>query len=240
MVAVGNTLYFGGAFSQVGPATGSGVPIDSTSGAPTSGFPKVVGSVSTVAADGSGGWFIGGNFTSVGGVPRSNIAHVMADNTVSAWNPIANDVVNTLVVNGSTIYAGGVFNSIGGQTRNSIAALDATTGLATSWDPNATGTVYTLAVNGSTVYAGGTFTNIGGQARNNIAALDATSAAATSWNPNGNNTVYTLLVDSSGASTTVYAGGDFTSIGGQLRNRIAALDGSTAQASMLWNPNASN
>jgi trimeric autotransporter adhesin len=236
IVAVGNTLYFGGAFSQVGPATGSAVPVDSTSGLPVTGFPKVVGSVSAVAADGSGGWFIGGNFTSVGGVPRSNIAHVMADNTVSAWNPIADDVVNALVVNGSTIYAGGAFTSIGGQTRNSIAALNATTGLATSWNPNATGTVYALAVNSSTVYVGGTFTNIGGQARNNIAALDATTATATGWNPNANNTVFALAVSNS----TVYAGGDFTSIGGQSRNRIAALDASSGQAAMLWNPNASN
>src|SRR5205807_1597512 len=127
----------------------------------------------------------------------------------------ADDVVNALVVNGSTIYAGGAFTSIGGQTRNSIAAVDATTGLATSWDPNATGTVYALAVNGPAVYAGGTFSNIGGQARNNIAALDAASASATAWNPNANNTVFALLVDASAASTTVYAGGDFTSIGGQ-------------------------
>ncbi len=236
MVSLGDTLYFGGAFNQVGPVTGSAVPIDSTSGMPVAGFPKVVGSVSAVASDGSGGWFIGGSFTSVGGVPRSNIAHVMADNTVSTWNPRADDVVNTLVVNGSTIYAGGVFTSIGGQTRNSIAALDATTGLATSWDPNATGTVYALAVNGSTVYAGGTFTNIGGKVRKNIAALDVTSAAATAWNPNANNTVFALAVSNS----TIYAGGDFTSIGGQLRNRIAALDASSGQASMLWNPNASN
>src|SRR5439155_20149714 len=53
MVALGNTAYFGGAFTQVGPATGSAVPIDSTSGLPVTGFPKVVGSVSAVAADGS-------------------------------------------------------------------------------------------------------------------------------------------------------------------------------------------
>src|SRR2546428_547811 len=107
MVSLGDTLYFCGAFNQVGPATGSAVPIDSTNGMPVAGFPKVVGSVSAVASDGSGGCFIGGSFTWVGGVPRSNIAHVLADNTVSAWNPRANDAVYTLVVSGSTIYVGG-------------------------------------------------------------------------------------------------------------------------------------
>ena len=39
----GNTLYIGGQFSQVGPATGCGVPLDKASGAPRTGFPKVLG-----------------------------------------------------------------------------------------------------------------------------------------------------------------------------------------------------
>ena len=42
-VPSGNTLYIGGDFTEVGPATGGWVPIDSTTGAPVSGFPKVAG-----------------------------------------------------------------------------------------------------------------------------------------------------------------------------------------------------
>ncbi|MFH1148976.1 MAG: IPT/TIG domain-containing protein, partial [Actinomycetota bacterium] len=52
---------------------------------------------------------------------------------------------------------------------------------------------------------------------------------------NANNWVYALAV--SGNGSTVYAGGVFTSIGGQARNRIAALDASTGAAT-AWNPNA--
>jgi hypothetical protein len=40
------------------------------------------------------------------------------------------------------------------------------------------------------------------------------------------------------SGSTVYAGGGFTSIGGQARNRIAALD-ATAGTATAWNPNAS-
>ena len=58
---------------------------------------------------------------------------------------------------------------------------------------------------------------------------------ATAWNPNANGTVYALAVSGS----TVYAGGDFTSIGGQARNRIAALDATTGLAT-AWNPNANS
>ncbi|MEO5616536.1 MAG: hypothetical protein ABIS67_02085, partial [Candidatus Eisenbacteria bacterium] len=132
-VLSGNTLYIGGGFTYVGPATGGGVPIDAASGASAGGFPKVRGEVHAVAPDGSGGWYIGGNFTAVGGIPRSNLAHILADNTVSAWNPNADGGVFALAMSGSTVYAGGNFNSIGGSARNNIAALDATTGVATGW-----------------------------------------------------------------------------------------------------------
>jgi hypothetical protein len=35
--------------------------------------------VRAVVPDGSGGWFIGGDFNYVGGVPRNHLAHVRAD-----------------------------------------------------------------------------------------------------------------------------------------------------------------
>src|SRR5438128_2631663 len=177
-VLSGGTLYIGGAFTQVGPATGGGVPIDATSGTPVSGFPKVLGSVAAVAPDGSGGWYIGGSFTSVGGAPRSNVAHILADFTVSAWNPNADGAVSALAVRGTTVDSGGEFSGGAGQPRSRAAALDAVTGLATAWNPTATGSsnayVSALAVSGTTVYAGGAFTSIGGQPRTYMAALDAT------------------------------------------------------------------
>ena len=92
VVRSGGTIYIGGAFGQVGPATGGGVPLDAATGAPIPAFPKVVGWVSAVLSDRAGGWYIGGRFTSVGGVPRSNLAHVTSDLHVSAWNPGAESV----------------------------------------------------------------------------------------------------------------------------------------------------
>ena len=188
--------------------------------------------------------YVGGYFTTIGRQLRNNIAALdAATGAATAWNPNANNAVYALALSGSTVYAGGNFTTIGGQTRNLIAALDAATCAATAWNPNATGDLYyptvrALAVSGSTVYAGGWFTHIGGQARNCIAALDAVTGAATAWNPNlsgvsSASTVYALAVSGS----TVYAGGDFTTIGGQTRNNIAALDAATGGAT-AWNPNA--
>jgi hypothetical protein len=71
--------------------------------------------------------------------------------------------------------------------------------------------------------------------RNRIAHILSDYSVDTSWNPNANGIVYALAV--SGA--TVYAGGDFTSIGGLTRNYIAALDATSGNATS-WNPNANN
>ena len=103
MARAGNTLYIGGAFSTVGPSTGCAVPIDVASGIPVGVFPKVAGTVTAVAADGSGGWYLGGTITAVAGTPRHNLAHVLADNTLAAWDPNPDGVVYTLVVAASTV-----------------------------------------------------------------------------------------------------------------------------------------
>ena len=240
-VLSGNTLYLGGAFTQIGPSTGGGAPIDSATGIAAASFPRVTAvgvpaTVNCVVPDGARGWYLGGRFSSVGGLPRSNLAHVLANNTVSDWNPIANGAVRCMALSGSILYAGGDFTSVGGQGRNRIAALDVTTGKASSWNPNADGNVEALAVRGSTVYAGGDFTSIGGQGAFRIVGLDATTgliAAGWDWfNVGANGYVAALAV----SGNTVYAGGGFSLIGGQARNGAAALVATTGHAS-AWNPN---
>jgi hypothetical protein len=82
VVPSGSTIYIGGYFTYVGPPTGSAAPLDAVTGAAL-GIPRINGGVYAIAPDGSGGWYIGGHFTSVGGLARSNIAHISADHTVS-------------------------------------------------------------------------------------------------------------------------------------------------------------
>ena len=60
-----------------------------------------------------------------------------------------------------------------------------------------------------------------GAARNALAALDATTGQATAWNPNANASSVVVTLAVSGG--TVYAGGQFTVIGGQARSGIAFL-----------------
>jgi hypothetical protein len=185
----GGITYIGGTFTHVGPYTGNGVPISEATGLVLPSYLRVNGAINIVIPDGTGGWYIGGDFTSVGGVERNRIAHILPDNSLDIyWNPSADGRVDTLALGGEMVYVGGDFTTIGGHARTSIAALDAMTGEATPWNPNSNGTVYTLGVSGDTVYAGGTFTTIGGQSRTSIGALDAVTGEATPWNPNSNGT----------------------------------------------------
>jgi hypothetical protein len=53
------------------------------------------------------------------------------------------------------------------------------------------------------------------------------------WNPGANNNVYALAV----VGATVYAGGDFSSVGGATRTRLAAVDAASG-APLAWNHRA--
>ena len=231
----GDAIYIGGAFSTVGPCTGGGVPLDRWTGTPRQDYPKVAGSVYAIAPDGLGGWYIGGQFSGVGELPRTNLAHVLADGSVARWAPVANDAVTGLLVRQHTVYAWGLFTSIDGQRRWYIAALDGSTGRVTRWDARASSFVFAVALRGNTLYAGGNFDMIGGQRRVRIAALDAATAAATAWDPVADYTVTAIAV----SGNTVYAGGVFTFIGGQSREHLAALNATTGTA-LDWNPGASH
>jgi hypothetical protein len=104
---------------------------------------------------------------------RSNIAALdLTTGLPTSWNPNADDTVNAIAVNGTTIYAGGGFSSIGGPRPSThIAALDATTGNTLAWFPPVSALyeftryndiyVIALAISGTTVYAGGYFSTVG-------------------------------------------------------------------------------
>jgi hypothetical protein len=117
-----NTIYLGGNFTYVGPNTGNGVPVNTTTGEALSSFPKVSGSVFASVADGSGGWYIGGSFTSVGGIARNRLAHILADSTLDPnWNPDSDNQIIALLLSGNTLHVLGTFTSICGanQEQNS-------------------------------------------------------------------------------------------------------------------------
>jgi len=245
----GQTLYVAGSFQSptgavsIGGQSRNFAAALRTSDATATPFnPNPNALARAIAATGSA-IYLGGNFSSLGGVVRRGLAAISAvDGLVTAFDPEAYGYnggtanVGALAVSGSTLYVGGYFGTIAGQPRGSLAALHLPEGALTDWDPRARyGTnpalIQALAATDSTLFVGGIFTTIGGQARSNIGAVSVVGATATAFDPKSDREVDALALGGS----TIYAGGHFGTIGGQTRHSIAALDPTTGVATP-WDP----
>ena len=220
----GNTVYVGGNFDYIGPATGGAALLDPVTGAPSSALPKIDGSVVAIAPDGAGGWYLGGNFHNVGGTPHNYVAHVRADLSIDGWSPSVSTSVRALAVSGSSVFIGG---------SGYLNAFDAASGAQLPFSPGAgAAQINALLASGSALYVGGVFGSIGGAAHQNLAALDATTGSALpGFTADVTGGVSVLLLDGS----TLYVGGAITGVSGFVRNGIAAVNASTGALS-AWAP----
>jgi hypothetical protein len=108
---------------------------------------------------------------------------------------------------------------------------------AGTWGFN--GRVSAILRSGGTVYVGGEFTQIispngATQAANHVAAFDASTLQPTTWRPSVAGDVFALA--SSGDGSTIYIGGEFTSVQGTSRVNFAAV--SSAGTLLPWKSNA--
>jgi hypothetical protein len=234
MTQLGSTLYVGGDFNVVRPQTGGGGLLD-TAGAVDTAMPAIRGEVRAAAPDGAGGWYIGGEFSSVGTMARSNLAHIRADRSVDPdWAPTTDGPVYALVLSGGVVYAGGAFTVVNGLDQGVayLVGLDAASG-ALAFSGYTDGPVYALIASGSTLIAGGAFGEAGGEYRSGLAKLDMGSGRATDWNPSADGPVRALAL----SGDELYIGGEFAAIAGQPRSRLALV--SLASGALGgWNPGA--
>ena len=190
--------------------------------------------------------YFGGSFTTVNGLPRTNLAAVSAvDGSVLPWAPTTDNLVWSLAASGSTIYVGGDFANVGdtggNQARDGLAAFDAA-GKVLPWDPDAGagGRVFAMTLRGSRMYVGGSFAGVGGLIEANLGVVDSVTGAGVGWSTNPpapNNDV--LALDLSPDGSTLYVGGTFGQIGqpGPLnRLGVAAVDAATGAVDPAWDP----
>ncbi|HEY6942927.1 hypothetical protein [Dokdonella sp.] len=203
------------------------------------GVRNVAGTVRAILVQADGRVVLGGSFTAVDGIARSNLARLNADGSVDlGWNPGTDGSVMSLAATATTIYVGGWFDHAGGQPRASIAAVDSTSGAVLDWNPgmpSAMGNfVLALATDGATVYAGGAFQAMGGETRANLAAINGTTGTALPWNPSagGLTSNVNALVVTGGK---VIVGGLFEEVGGQSHRLLASIDASTGVVD-AWTP----
>lgn len=232
---VGDSLFLGGSFSAVGAPTGQGVQLD-RDGAVVPGRPRFDGGeVRAVVPDRRGGWFVGGDFTSVDGLPIRRLAHVLPDGRVDpAFRPAPSDTVSALAADDERVYVAGTFERIGGLTGfDRLAAVLTDTGAVdTGFDPPVpNGQVSVLLRSDQTggLYLGGTFSALGGvPGLDNLARVDPfTGAPDATFQPDPDSSVLALAED--GSRSAIYVGGQFTTIAGQAATprlaRLAVADG---------------
>ncbi len=231
IISDGNALFFSGSHYYGSYYTGYYIPnlsgLSTTNGALVPSFPSTNGQVYSVVADGSGGWYVGGNFSEIGNQNFSNLAHVNSDFSIdTTFTPQPNSTVTALATDLTAptpvLYVGGNFSQIGGAARTALAALNLSVlsnGQATSWSPGVSGgtSINAIAINTDhTVFVGGSFTQIGGSSITNLAQISNLNGLATStWNPAPNSTVDSLVI----ASGRLFVGGGYSAmanaIGGQ-------------------------
>jgi hypothetical protein len=112
-----------------------------------------------------------------------------------------------------------------------------------TWVPNAP--VYAVAVRGDHVYLGGSFTSLRDArtgetvGRQRLARVSlSTGELDRGWSASANDTVRSMAVSGDGAM--VFVGGNFTTINGQGRSRLAALTTASGGLVAGWNASANN
>ncbi len=180
--------------------------------------------------------FIGGLFNSVGSSPRTNVAAIRSDGHVDAlFDPGANGKVMAVAASedGTVVFLGGTFTEAGGAPHANLAAVDAVTGVALAgWQADTSGlnpNVNSLAVDGNRLHVGGRFTGVDGTGRKRLVAIDTmTGDLIRGFQPAPDKGVTEVVVTPDGS--TVYAGGAFTVLGGQLRLAAGSVDAATGTA----------
>ncbi len=230
-------VLIGGFFTSVNGTTRGRIARLNSDGSVDTSFGNGLAGASSfvyaVAVQGDGKVLIGGQFTSVNGTTRGNIARLNSDGSLdtSFGNGLngASSTVQAVAVQGDgKVLIGGSFTSVNGTTRGRIARLNSDGSLDTSFGnglTGASGTVQAVAVQGDgKVLIGGSFTSVNGTTRGNIARLNSDGSLDTSFG-NGltgtSSTVQAVAVQGDGK---VLIGGQFSTVNGTTRFRIARLN----------------
>ncbi|PTN33783.1 delta-60 repeat domain-containing protein [Desulfonatronum sp. SC1] len=206
--------------------------------------------VSSLALQPDGKVLVGGDFTSYNDTGRKYMARLHADGSLdTAFVPATisgNRVYALALLPDGTVCMAGDFFEVGSVSRDKIARLGAGGVLDQTFFPGtgANNLIYTLVLDADgKVLIGGDFSTYNGTDRSRIARVNGDGSLDTTFIPQGttNGSIRALALQVDGK---VLAGGWFTSLAGQNRNRIGrlsvagavlqSLDASGDGASMTW------
>lgn len=215
-----DNLFMGGVFKRIGGYQGAVTATNIARWDGTQWFilgAGVNGEVRTIVCIGND-VYVGGTFTTAGGLAATNLARWDGTN----WWPVGGGIkgtVNVLASNGEELYVGGTFTNVGALSVQNIAKWD-----GQNWNNLAGGlsgpspSVTSILVTNEEIFVGGRFIAAGGISATNIATWNGAS-----WTGLGNGLIgpaYALTKN----GNNLYAAGGVTNFGLPF---ISEWDGTT-------------
>ncbi len=250
----GTNIYIGGDFYvSDGSARNYIASINGTTGAINSWNPNANNTVKDIYISNNGNdAYVSGQFTSIGGQSRNRLAKLSTStgNADGTWNPNADNTVEKMSMNSTetTLFFYGGFSNINGATARANAAAVSTTGtgVATAFSftglPDITTRLISVAPGDSIVYFGynSTGVTINSVTRNYFCAVRASNGTTSNWNPLFNQAPFTVVY----VGTTMYMGGQFSSLDGSACPRLAKFSAAAGWHEpvhdLTWNNTSSN
>lgn len=227
----------GGLFTRVNNINRPSVArLNATTGVVDSGFaPLFDNAVLDLAVDNQGRIFATGAFLMVNNTLRAGLARLESDGTLSpSWlNPLNGVGVSVLAEPDGTLMVVGAFTQVAFQPRSRVARITAAGSVDPAFIVNADNTVFNVIRDGNGGYVlGGSFRRINAIPRDRLAIVDA-AGTLTSFQTGANGAVYStlLLPDQS-----LMVGGEFNTLGGSNRSRLARLNPATGVVDAAFDP----
>ena len=186
--------------------------------------------VQSVAVQSNGKIIIAGNFTEFNGSPMNHLARLNVDGSLDdsfdPGNGTSGIIYSIAVQPDGKIIIGGTFISYNDESIYDIARLHADGSLDDSFDSGSgvNGLIYDSTVQSDgKIIIGGLFTEYNEWSRNRIARLNPDGSIDALFNTEmgANDDVHTISTQPNGK---IVVGGEFTSLNGTPRNRIARLN----------------
>ncbi|MBP7496842.1 MAG: T9SS type A sorting domain-containing protein [Bacteroidales bacterium] len=177
----------------------------------------------SIISDNKKGWYVGGNFTTLGGIATQRIARINEDLSV-----------DTNFIQKIPISYGGVYNiytmflddehlyictlhklQVEGKNYDYVIRLNSRTGeLDTSWRPNPDAIVRTVKTNDTAIFIGGDFRKVYGKTAYKFAALSKINNDLSGWRADAlvlTDTIQSFVNKIEIKNDNIYVGGRFTS-----------------------------
>lgn len=222
-------MLIAGALTAVDDVPRKGVARLEADGSLDAGFPDLQlggsGLAYALAVQADGEILVAGSFTSVAGVPRSNLARLNADGTLdTAFAPEVDGSIGCMALQpDGKILIGGYVQSVDGVPRNYLARIEADGHLDTGFAASAGGLVFAFALQpDGRILVGGWFTLVNGVRRPYLARLEADGRVDQDFVDAGLSGSVTAIALQADGKLAI--GGSFDTVGGQPRAHLARLE----------------